>query len=81
MTQTSNPGIPFEVDGEVTYLSPNSAEGKALQRIRAIEAGEDVEWITTIQEGDLIDTEALDNWLTKRGYPIEVSDSSTQSGV
>ncbi len=34
MTQTTNPGIPFEVEGEVTYLAPDSAEGKALQRIR-----------------------------------------------
>lgn len=26
--------IPCEVDGETHYLKPNSAEGKALQRIR-----------------------------------------------
>lgn len=74
MAEISNsqvsPGIPFEVDGQVIYLSPNSAEGKALQRIEAMEAGEEVEWITTIREGDSIDEEALDKWLTERGYPV-----------
>lgn len=37
MTEASNlevsPGIPFKVDGEVIYLSPHSAEGKAIQRM------------------------------------------------
>ncbi len=60
-------GIPCQVDGETVYLNPNSAEGKALRRIRAIDAGEEAELITTIREGDLIDEEALDKWLTERG--------------
>jgi len=32
MTETQT-GIPDEVDGEIVCLSPNSAEGKAVQRI------------------------------------------------
>ena len=38
MISMSNPKtenlIPFEVEGEMTYLNPNSAEGKALQRMK-----------------------------------------------
>lgn len=62
--------IPFEIEGETIYLSPESAEGKALQRIDAINAGEKVEWRTTIRQGDLIDEDDLDRWLTKRGYSL-----------
>ena len=51
---------------------PKTAEAKALQRIQALEAGEKIDWITTIQEGDLIDDETLDKWLKKRGYSGEV---------
>lgn len=66
-----SPGIPFEVDGETIHLSPNSAEGKALQRIEAMEAGEEVECITVFDpETDTIDEAALDAWLTERGYPL-----------
>jgi len=72
MTQANSPEIIVEVDGEVGDLNPDSAEAKAIRRIQAIENGEQVEWITTIHEGDLIDTEALDQWLTKRGHPIKI---------
>jgi len=64
MNQTNSPKISLEIEGEVIELNHNSAEAKAIQRIQAIENGEKVEWITTIREGDLIDTEALDKWLT-----------------
>lgn len=52
-TQT---GIPCGVDGEVLYLSPNSAEGKAVQRIRS-SLSED-EWMTVNIEHS-IDIEAV----------------------
>ncbi len=62
--------IEFETDGRRVYLRPDSAEGKAVRRIEAIESGEKVEWVTTIRQGDPIDEEALDRWLTERGYPV-----------
>ncbi len=79
-TSQTDSGIPFEVDGEVIYLSPNSAEGKALQRIEAMEAGEEVGWITVFDpETDTIDEVALDAWLTERGYPVVQSSDSSES--
>ena len=78
MTQTSNPGIPFEVDGEVTYLSPNSAEGKALQRIRN-PIPED-EWITVVEIGEDIDMEVVRERIKKRGYKIQVSSKNSSTG-
>jgi hypothetical protein len=68
MTEITNPqhspSIPFEVNGEVIYLSPNSAEGKALQRIEAMEAGEEVEWITVFDpDKSVIEVAEVDAWL------------------
>jgi hypothetical protein len=66
-------GIPCEVDGETLYLNPNSAEGKALERIRNL-IPED-EWVTVFDpETDTLDEAALDTWLTERGYPVQDSD-------
>lgn len=70
--QTS-PSIPFEVDGEVICLSPNSAEGKALQRIEAIEAGEEVEWITHEDSGEPLDVAAANQWLKGSGFNAQIS--------
>ena len=68
-------GIPYEVDGEALYLSPNSAEGKALQRIR--NPIPESEWITVFDpETDTLDEAALDAWLTERGYPLQNPDPS-----
>ena len=65
-------GIPCEVEGSTLYLSPNCAEGKALQRIRN-PIPED-EWITVFDpETDTLDEAALDAWLTERGYPVQDS--------
>jgi len=73
--KTSNqetPGICFEVDREVTCLSPHSAEGKALQRIEAIEAGDQVEWITVFDPDEsVVDAAEVEAWLedlNKSGY-------------
>jgi len=68
-------GIPCEVDGETVYLSPSSAEGKALQRVHN-PIPED-EWVTVFDpETDKLDEAALDAWLTERGYPLQNSNSS-----
>jgi len=68
-TKTENL-IPFELEGEITYLNPNSAEGKALQRIDSLNADDSTQWITVVEEGQEIDDEALDQWLKERGYEI-----------
>ena len=75
MPETTNPqidslGIPFEVDGEIVYLSPNSAEGKALQRIRH-PIPED-EWVT-VEAAQNIDMEAVRQRIKQRGYKTQIS--------
>ena len=67
---TTESGIPFEVEGETTYLSPDSAEGKALQRIDSLDPDDPTQWITVVEEGQEIDDKALDQWLRERGYEV-----------
>jgi len=62
--------IPFEIEGEITYLNPDSAEGKALQRIDSLDPDDPTQWITVVEEGQEIDDEALDQWLKERGYKV-----------
>ena len=62
--------IPFEFEGEMTYLNPDSAEGKALQRIDSLDPDDPTQWITVVEEGQEIDDEALDQWLKERGYEV-----------
>ena len=68
---TSNAKIPLEVDGEVIYLDPNSAEGKALQRIEN-PLGED-EWITIGEIGEEVDMEVVRERIKQRGYKIQMT--------
>ncbi len=81
MAETSNPqtsaGIPFEVDGEIIYLSPNSAEGKALQRIR--NPIPENEWVTVEADHD-IDMEAVRQRIRQRGYKTQVSSEDKSIG-
>jgi len=63
-------GIPFEIDGETAYLNPESAEGKALQRLDSLDPDDSTQWITVVEEGQEIDEEMLDQWLKERGYEI-----------
>ncbi|PNW59135.1 UNVERIFIED_CONTAM: hypothetical protein BEN50_00585 [Euhalothece sp. KZN 001] len=74
MISMSNPKtenlIPFEIEGEMTYLNPDSAEGKALQRIDSLDPDDPTQWITVVEEGQEIDDEALDQWLKDRGYEV-----------
>jgi hypothetical protein len=45
-----------------------SAEEKAIERIKDLD--DPSQWITTIQEGDEINEQELEEWLKKRGYKI-----------
>ena len=63
-------GIPFKVEGETTYLSPDSAEGKALQRIDSFDPDDPTQWITVVEEGQEIDVDGALNRLRQRGYKV-----------
>jgi hypothetical protein len=71
-TQT---GIPCEVDGEFLYLSPNSAEGKALQRLPDIDCP--TKWVTLVEEEQEIDIEPGLERLSKRGYKVQIPSPDT----
>lgn len=62
--------IPFEVEGKTIYLSPDSAEGKALNRIN--NPVPDDEWIVIIEEGQEVDVASALERLKKRGYKVKV---------
>lgn len=72
MTQTTAPKIPLEVDGEVIYLNPNSAEGKALQRLQNLDSDLPSQFITLVEEGEEIDVQAGWERLKRRGYKIQI---------
>jgi hypothetical protein len=59
--------ISFEVDGETIYLSPDSAEGKALDRIRESN-GDTSHWETVMQPGEAVDLEEISSWLEVNGF-------------
>ena len=67
--------IPYEIDGEIMYLDPNSAEGKALRRIENLDIDDHDQFTILIEEGQTINIiEGLQR-LKKRGYPIEIPNS------
>jgi len=67
--------IAYEIDGEIMYLDPNSAEGKALQRIENLDIDDHDQFTILIEEGQTINIiEGLQR-LKKRGYPIEIQNS------
>ena len=67
--------IAYEIDGEIMYLDPNSAEGKALQRIENLDIDDHDQFIILIEEGQTVNIiEGLQR-LKKRGYPIEIPNS------
>jgi len=47
---------------------PSLAVKKAIERIKDLD--DPSQWITTIQEGDEINEQELEEWLKKRGYKI-----------
>ena len=60
-------GIPFELEEEIIYLSPDSAEGKAVQRISNFESDDDLVTIVDDDEEFLPETEELrdSGWIVK----------------
>jgi hypothetical protein len=70
---TSNPkseaGIPFEIEGETTYLNPDSAEGKALQRIDSLDPDDATQWITIIDDQDISSEEVKQ--LKREGWQVK----------
>lgn len=79
MSKLSNPkatGIPFAQDEEVMYLSPNSAEGKALQRMKDID--DPSQWVTVLDENEEINLDELNESLRELGYgPIAIPDQES----
>ncbi|NBD17808.1 MAG: hypothetical protein GVY04_17255 [Cyanobacteria bacterium] len=73
MMSTSNPkseaGIPFEIEGETTYLNPDSAEGKALQRIDSLDPDDATQWITIIDDQDISSEEVKQ--LKREGWQVK----------
>ena len=47
---------------------PSLAVKKAIERIKDLD--DPSQWITTIQEGDEINEQELEEWLKKRGYKV-----------
>ena len=70
-TNQANSGIPFEVDGETIYLSPNSAEGKAVQRMKDVD--DPSKWVTHGEIGEEIDVDAINQSLKEHGFTVQVS--------
>ena len=73
MISMSNPKtenlIPFEIEGEITYLNPDSAEGKALQRIDSLDPDDPKQWITIIDDQDISSEEVKQ--LKREGWQIK----------
>ncbi|NJN74766.1 MAG: hypothetical protein HC799_19250 [Limnothrix sp. RL_2_0] len=59
--------IPFELEGEIIYLSPDSAEGKALKRIRDSESDENL--VTIVDDDEVFDPEVEE--LRKSGWIVK----------
>jgi hypothetical protein len=58
-----------EMESGNIAASPNSAEGKALQRVSAIEMGETVDWVV-IEPDESVDIETVREQMQKRGYKV-----------
>jgi hypothetical protein len=58
-----------EMESGNIAASPNSAEGKALQRVSAIEMGETVDWVV-IEPDESVDIETVRERMQKRGYKV-----------
>ncbi|WP_404789891.1 hypothetical protein [Altericista sp. CCNU0014] len=58
-----------EIEDVNISVSPDSAEGKALQRVSAMEMGETVDWIL-IEPDESVDIERVRERMHKRGYKV-----------
>ncbi|ABW29241.1 hypothetical protein [Acaryochloris marina] len=62
-------------DDLILYISPKSAEGKALQRIESIESGEEIEW-EIIEPDYSFDMQEVREKIKARGYKVSPESSS-----
>ena len=67
--------VPFVLDGEVTYLSAYSAEGKAIRRIRDLSLEDAADWIVVESNDHPIDLDDIRSRLASRGYKVLAEDS------
>jgi hypothetical protein len=58
-----------EMESGNISASPSSAEGKALQRVSAMEQGETVDWVV-IEPDESIDIEVVRARIQKHGYKV-----------
>ncbi len=58
-----------EMGSDNISVSPDSAEGKALQRVSAMEKGETVNWVV-IEPDESVDIETVRERIQKRGYKV-----------
>ena len=58
-----------EIESVNISVSPNSAEGKALQRVSAMKMGETVDWVV-IEPNESVNIERVRERLQKHGYKI-----------
>lgn len=58
--------IPTEVDGDLVYLSPISAEGKAIQRVDDFNHLD--KWVDAVERDEVIDLDDLDRKIRESGY-------------
>ena len=69
--------VPFVLDGEVTYLSAYSAEGKAVRRIGDLSLEDAADWIVAESNDNPIDLDDIRSRLASRGYEVLTEDSSS----
>ena len=58
-----------EMENDIISVSPNSAEGKALERVSAMELGETVDWVV-IEPDESVDIQLVRDRMHKRGYKV-----------
>jgi hypothetical protein len=69
--------IGYENDGEIMYLDPNSAHGKALRLIENLDINDHDQFTILIEEGQTVNIIKGLQRLKKRGYPIEIPNSDS----
>ena len=69
--------VPFVLDGEVTYLSAYSAEGKAVRRLGDLSIEDAADWIVAESNDSPIDLGDIRSRLASRGYEVLAEDSSS----
>jgi hypothetical protein len=65
----------IDADNFTGSISSDSAEGKALLRVSAIQKGEPVEWVV-IESDESTDMQTVRERIQKRGYKVSTKHSS-----